>query len=293
MIALNGNIVSHTPAGVASFIAVAAKQFYIDPQTHAFQHATINLKKDVSDKKKKEKPNFKFKPSIKVLAKDRLGDPFDKVIDNDTPLDVNYFFDAKGNIKNDTIDGLCIRVLEFQLKTMVDSLDEESKEYFQDLNSLKPSFLLAPYFYLSPENAQKWMKVNVACYQRTRDLETNIPLFFYLALPRELIYSMSDYLKSELSELKPEGILLWVDEQYEESLLIPEIVNFIKFLKSLSDVTDTIYNSHGGYLSQILAHKGIGLLNGIGHSVNYGEHRSVIPIGGGIPINAVSVLILH
>ena len=96
MIALNGNIVSHTPAGVASFIAVSAKPFYIDPQTHAFQHATINLKKNVSDSKKGEEPKYEFKPSIKVLAKDRLGYPFDKVIEEDIPLDVNFFFDNNG-----------------------------------------------------------------------------------------------------------------------------------------------------------------------------------------------------
>ena len=58
VIALNGNIVSHTPEGVAGFLAMAAKDFYIDPQTHAFQHATINLKRDVSDKKRKNRQNM-------------------------------------------------------------------------------------------------------------------------------------------------------------------------------------------------------------------------------------------
>ena len=93
IIALNGNIVSHTTSGVAAFISTTGKKFFIDPQTHAFQHPTINLKRDISEKESGEPPNYQFKPSIEKLAIERLGGVFTSVIQKDKPLNPDDFSD--------------------------------------------------------------------------------------------------------------------------------------------------------------------------------------------------------
>ncbi len=56
-------------------------------------------------------------------------------------------------------------------------------------------------------------------------------------------------------------------------------------MRDLRNSSENIFNSHGGYLSILLCHSEAGnLLDGVGHSVNYGESRSVVPVGGGIPM---------
>lgn len=159
MIAFNGNIVSHTPVGVAGFVATAGKEFYIDPQTPAFQHATIHLKRDVSDKEAGEAPRYEFKPSIVKLATERLNGPFVDVIQNDRPIRPTAFLDGSGNIRNDVVDAICQSVGYFQLNTMIVELDDEAREFIGDLSNLKPHFLIAPYFCLATQHWREWLKL--------------------------------------------------------------------------------------------------------------------------------------
>lgn len=293
MIALNGNIVSHTPEGVAGFLATAGKDFYIDPQTHAFQHATIHLKRDVSDKEAGEPPKYEFKPSIAKLATERLGGAFSSVIDNDKPIAPTTFLDSNGKIRNEAIDTICQSVGNFQLNTMLDELDDEAKEFIGDLTSLKPTFLIAPYFCLANHRWEDWLKVNIACYENTRKIFKGEPIYLGLVISRERLINPQGIIDA-ISAVKPDGILLWIDENVEENLGVSEIKSYVHFLQVLKKITGTIYNSHGGYLSILLCHRDIGgLLDGVGHSMNYGEHRSVVPIGGGIPMAQFYLLAVH
>ena len=103
LIAVNGNIISHSPEGSAGMLATAGKEFFIDPQTHAFQHPTRFLKRDISDREKGEPPKYAFKPSVDRLARERLGFPFDSVITNDRPLTADIFLDSAGRPMADVI----------------------------------------------------------------------------------------------------------------------------------------------------------------------------------------------
>ncbi len=291
IIALNGNIVSHTPPAIAAFLATAAKDFYIDPQTHAFQHATIHLKRDVSDKKKKEKPLYKFKPSIKKLAKERLGTPFSDVITKDRPINPTLFLD-NGKIKNDVIDIVCQSVKRFQLDMIESELDDEAKELMGEPSTFLPKFVIAPYFYLSKHHWKEWLKINISCYQRMKALVKEVPTYLSLVVSKEALDN-DGAIVSALSTVKPDGLLLWIDSHVEEELRKSEVERYIHFLQGLKGTTETLYNSHGGYLSILLCHSEKGCLDGVAHSVNYGEHRNVIPIGGGLPMARFYLHSLH
>jgi len=282
IIALNGNIVSHAPEGVAAFLATAAKDFYIDPQTHAFQHATIHLKRDVSDKKKKEPPRYEFKPSIIKLANERLGAPFSNVITNDRPISPTVFFD-NGNIKDDVIESVCQSVKQFQLEMIESELDDEAKEFMEGSPGFKPKFVIAPYFYLSQHHWREWLEINISCYQRMKELVQEVPTYLSLVVSRDALDSYTDIVTA-ISKVKPNGILLWIDSHFEEELRKSEVGKYIHFTKELKKSTETLHNSHGGYLSVLLCHSEINGLDGVAHSVNYGEHRNVVPIGGGLPM---------
>lgn len=285
IIALNGNIVSHTPSGVAAFLATAAKEFYIDPQTHAFQHSTSNLKRDKTDDKGKKTGESEFKPSVEKLAKERLGKPFYDVILNDKPIRTTVFLDERGEIKKKVIEEICNNVINFQVEFLNSELNEEEREFMEEGANLCPGIVIAPYFYFSSHNIKEWLKINIACCKQTKLLHKDNPIYLSLVISKDLLFKNSSQVLFEaIEEIKPDGILLWIDEHVEEELTEFEIFNFIEFLKNLRNYTGNIFNSHGGYLSTLLCHPKIRLLDALGHSANYGESRSVIPIGGGIPM---------
>jgi hypothetical protein len=228
---------------------------------------------------------MEFKPSIIKLARERLGPPFASVIDNDRPLRINDFYDDKGSINEAIINKVCESVLYFQTRTMIDSLDEDDKEFINEGNSLKPKFLIAPYFYLSPQLYSEWLEISLACYKRTKELSKSSPIFLNVVISKEALEENEKDISRRISQIRPDGIILWIDNQIEEEMSKSEILRYIKFIQNLRGSTQEIFNSHGGYLSKILSHRDLNsLLNGVGHCMNYGESRSVIPIGGGIPM---------
>ncbi|MFX0136643.1 MAG: hypothetical protein ACFFDN_23595 [Candidatus Hodarchaeota archaeon] len=287
IISLNGNIVSHTPSGVASFVANTGKKYFIDPQTHAFQHPTIHLKTEIKNKDKEGSSQIDFKPSIVKLAKERLRGPFAQVIKNDRPILPIDFFKDNGEIDNNIITQICENVIYFQTETMTESLDEEALEFMGEY-SFNPEFIIAPYFYLSPRRFEEWLKITLACLKKTKEIVTDLPVFLALVVSKEALDEGSKTILEMISNdftQRLDGILLWIDEHTEEDLSKSSIQRYIMFLKELKKITNTVYNSHGGYLSVLLGHSELdNLISGVGHSINYGESRSVIPIGGGIPM---------
>jgi len=298
LISLNGNIVSHTPTGIAGFIATVGKKYYIDPQTHAFQHPTIYLKKDISDKEKGEKPNFVFKSSVENLAKANLGSPFSEVITSDKPIRAEEFFNDTGKFDSSIIENTCKGVLNFQKNILFDSLGNDEKEFIEDVSDICPSFLIAPYFYLSPISYEKWFKINLACYKEAKQIEKEIPVYFSLVISQEAYYdkSFADTVTKELKKINPDGVLIWIDDFAEEDLMESKVIYFVNFIKKLKNTTEELINTHGGYLSILLCNNtwNFGnILDGVAHSINYGEHRNVIPVGGGIPFARFYMQQLH
>ncbi len=195
LIFINGNIVSHTPAGIAAFVSTAAKNFFIDPQTHIFQHATIHLKRDESDKKKNEPKRYGFKPSIKKLAGEHLGEPFSNVIENDRPLIPEDFITPEGNLKEDLIVQICEKSINFQQCILEESLDEEDREFLSESQEFQPKFIIAPYFYLSPNRFREWFKITMFCYRKTKELFNDKQVYLFLVASKEALSELQILLK--------------------------------------------------------------------------------------------------
>jgi len=284
LIGFNGNIVSHTPAGIAAFISNVNKEYYIDPQTHAFQHSTINLKRNISNKE--ETPEYDFKPSIQTLARERLKGIFENVIDLDEPISWRDFF-KDDKINHSLIEETCNNIFDFQRNILQNELDDETKELLgEDIDSYTPKFLIPPYFYISKPNNKEWLIVNESFYKYAKDSTEDIQIYYALVISKDIIFSdFSEEIVASISKLNPDGIILWIDSFVEEDLTANEILGYIDFLKKIKIHTENILNIHGGYLSTLLCHSELDeILSGFGHSINYGENRSVIPVGGGIPM---------
>lgn len=261
-------------------LATAAKPFYIDPQTHAFQHDTIHLKRKSSNGLE-----YEFKPSIVSLAREHLLEPFASVIEEDKPLTPRTFLDSKGNPIGKVIEGVCKNIVDFQLNFLRESIDDETRDMIGDLSFLSPEFVVAPYFYLTPNAWKEWLKINLAFYSEAKAKYSSSKIFLALILPGMMLDSVPEIART-IKEIKipVDGILLWIDSHEEENLSTSECKEYIVFLRSLKSLTSEVVNIHGGYLSELLCHKDAEyLLTGFGHSVNYGEHREVVPVGGGLP----------
>jgi len=169
----------------------------------------------------------------------------------------------------------------------------EAKKFIGDLSNLKPNFLIAPYFCLATHRWREWLKINIACYQKMKALFRDLPIYLGLVLSKERLNDRAEIIEA-ISTVKPDGILLWIDKHVEEALGVTDIERYVNFLQGIKGVVGTTYNSHGGYLSILLCHSEAGgLLDGVGHAMNYGEHRSVVPIGGGLPMAQFYLFSVH
>jgi hypothetical protein len=90
------------------------------------------------------------------------------------------------------------------------------------------------------------------------------------------------------------GFTIWVDSfnEHEEAKDILE--GFIYFLRKLKRVhRKPIYNMYGSFFSILLTHRSFNLLDGVSHGMEYGEHREVYPVGGGLPVSKYYYMPLH
>ncbi len=286
LISLNANIVAYNPEPVAAFVATSAKPFIIDPQTHAFQHNPNNLKRDVRTDEQKQMrlpPILRFKESILSLANNYLREPFTKVIEHNTELTPSDFLDNRNNINQALIENVCNNTITFQQNVLNSNLSEEDRELLES-NNFVPEILLAPYFYLEGPGFRDWLRINASLYEKAKLLFNNYQVYLPLVISKNILETSGIIEVIEMvKRIRPDGINLWIDDYEEEKLSKKQIGIFIQLLIQLNKITPNIFNSHGGYFSILLCHPELSLLKSVGHSINYGEHRSVIPVGGGIP----------
>jgi len=295
-IIFNASIVAHMPDAIASFIGERAKKpYFIDPQTHGFQHDVSHLL-SVSETREGE-----IKRSVRRLLEEygepvqlRVGDSHESVLPED--------------FEDDRLrKAFCRRVLEFQLNSIEKRTQEsDAAKYYKYLKgkgkavatNLRPSLLVAPYFYMTSSTLNRWLPVNVACARESQEYteKQNIPLAVQIVISRDLLEGrklrpvVTEY---ENSGVKPVVFLVWVDSFSELQASEDELRTFVEFLRQLGTLAD-IVNLYGGFFSLALSRCGlVKPLVGVCHGLEYGEDRGVLPVGGGIPVAKYYLPALH
>jgi hypothetical protein len=295
-IVVNANMVAHMPSAMASFLAIRAqKPFFIDPQTHAFQHAIDQL---LSTSKKS---GGEIKRSWKTI-RGHYGDPIARIFQDAT---------ARALLPDDFSDtdetrDFCARVIEFQNDELsrqlargpdadyIKYLAEESGQGGDDIQSLvTPSLLVAPYFFLDTQFFEEWLSTNIRCLELSREVLRQKglaqPLAAQLLISQEILSNerfrarlVETYLASAA---KPEVFLLWIDRFAEQEKSDWELKNYISLVADLTAKGAFAANLYGGYFSVIVARSGVlqNKLVGVCHGLEYGESKPAIPISGGIP----------
>ena len=274
---INANMVAHAPAGMAEFLLerTDTAAFIIDPLTHAFQHDPNFIMS--------EKDGTKIvKSSINQLAEEYESPFIDTV--GKRPITPNDF-DNINQRKN-----MVFKCINFQREKLQSSrsIAEIGKYLSKSQQELKPFALISPYFYLTETHYKEWIDLMKKCLLDTLELKTEKEkVFVALVISQGVLgeEKILDKLVSKFSDTNVDGFLIWVDNFDEQSASIKELKNFIYLCRKLKNKSNEIINLHGGYFSILTAGKlGDAALSGVAHGPEFGEYRSVIPVGGGVPI---------
>ena len=297
-LAINGSTAAYVSGAIArlvlsKFLNNPQKGYFIDPLTYAFQ-GDINLLKKKG----------KLKESVKKLVAEYC-DPVESKILKGVAVVPMDFEDP------DDRESFCHKVIDFQYNLVSRYIEEkgfdEYLSFMKDIGGLSdelrksivPKFVIAPYFYLDLEqNMTGWLRLNVEFAKIAKDYVAkeglNIPVFAQIVISKNVL-SSSDCMKkvaSAYDKAGVDGFTIWVDD-FDETKASPKMLQeFVEFLKELPD-GKPVYNMYGSYFSVLLTHAEINLLDGVSHGIEYGESRSVYPVGGGIPTSKYYYMPLH
>lgn len=291
---INANMVAHMPGALASFLSLKAKNkpYFIDPQTHAFQH-------DISFIETKN--SGELKRSVSKLI-DAYGEPFAScILKKRRPVIPNDFSDPK------VIKRFCERVLKFQLESLSKEMNQsDSAKYYKYLKKVKgddvstetaPSLVIAPYFYLTANTLKSWVDVNLSCANVSKAIADNLGVFLavQIVISQDILLDQNaiKQLIDKYSTIKPDLFLIWIDGFSEQQASEYQLEAFKSFVRGLGK-TAKVVNLFGGFCSIALGRsKILSELVGVSHGLEYGEDRGVVPVGGGIPVAKFYLPCLH
>jgi hypothetical protein len=199
------------------------------------------------------------------------------------------------------VDDFSERCVNFQESVLATAMRKnESIRYLPDLkdDQLKPHAVVAPYFYMSESSIEKWLPVNIKIAKRAVNLSSGRKVFASIVVTQGVILDDAyiQRLHSEYSKLQLDGYLLWIDDLNEHEGGGAELRGMLKLARKLRGASREreVINLHGGYFS-VLAAAPLGgeAFSGVTHGPEFGEHRAVVPVGGGIPIARYYVPLLH
>jgi hypothetical protein len=280
LIGFNANIIAHAPDGIAAFISrLTNKAFFIDPQTHAFQQPihTIKVRRNKSDK-------WKVKKSIATLA-----NYYGSIIRENVGSEQL----KAGSLKDKEIVEICGNTLSFQQNLIQKSAEKLDVKEFLEFSEveLRPVFFIAPYFYLEPDKLDEELEDNISFITESKNsLDKDIFLsskavFAEIVLNQELLYDVNSTEKilKKYTDCAADGFLVWINDFSEVSVSGSALKKYKEFLYELGKQGQPIIALHGSYYSIALSGKK-GILAGVGHGIEYGESRPVVPVGGGVPL---------
>jgi hypothetical protein len=272
---INANMAAHAPAGLAAFLlgkTGPSTKYVIDPLTHAFQHDPAVI----SDSEGAPKA------SIASLAS-QYGNPIERHVGKRPLLPDDI--DDQGNLE------------KFVERYMATS---DLAKYLDDLSSeLPPYALVAPYFFLTETTLDDWLHINARAAEIASVMAKDSKSKCFAAIVVNQGVLVSDHAREEIyrafSKIPLDGYFLWIDDLNEKAASGAELASLLKLAFSLrAEGTREVINLHGGYFSVLAGGKlGRSALSGVAHAPEFGEHRGVVPVGGGIPISRYYIPNLH
>lgn len=283
---INGNMAAHAPEALAAFLLEKTGQefaYIIDPLVHAFQHSPTFI----------TDAEGKPKSSIQKLA-DEYKSPVAEIVGRSA-------LQPRAFQNKDVLAGFVQRCLQFQSCRLADLMRDNDallKYLDPEETNFTPYALVAPYFYMDETTYQLWLPVMRQAIELAKETDKQNRIFGAVVVSQGVILNprIMEEIARELNAAKPNGYLLWVDNLDEQAAGGAELQGLLQLAKMLRDNGEReVINLHGGYFS-VLAAGVLGTgryFTGVTHGPEFGEYRSVVPVGGGIPISRYYIPKLH
>lgn len=308
-IVINANMVAFSPKALSVFVSkkTVDKEFFIDPITHAFQHNQSYISDEKTQRIKRSISNLILEYSKGNKLQSIITAPGDKQKElyAKRPL-------VPSDFDEDLIHSFTENVISYQKNIATKKTGGVSKyikfakgiDPSQDIKMyLTPKFIVAPYFYIdTSKRSQEWLDQNILLSRKAWELKEGAQLFIQIVISKSLVVdaAVRGYPGSKLEEIvrgyksiDTNGYLLWIDNFSEHDQISKVLQVYISMLHDLKTKGVPIYSLYGSYLSSLLAHPEINLLDGVSHGLEYGEKREVVPVGGGLPMPKYYFLKLH
>jgi len=304
---VNANMAAHAPDGIAKFIQTKTlkQKYIIDPQTHAFQHNPKHIKTDVfetlidnetGEKTKQKTGDQKLKQSIEKLIK-QYGEPIVSVAGK-RPVTPATF--SNDQILKD-FTGRCLKFQRnFVSSRMAESEDSKYTSFeAEGEQSLSPYALIPPYFYMQETTYKDWLQVNIKSIKWALQNKLNGEKIFAMLVLSQGILTKQDILQKVIEaykEIAVDGYVVWIDDLAEFEAGSTELKSLLGLACDVNTKGETeVINLHGSFFSVIATSENWKKrsFTGVCHGPEFGEHRGVVPIGGGIPIARYYIPSLH
>lgn len=275
---INANMLAYTPKAMSAFALRLTNPFFIDPQTHAFQHGFefITGKNDIP------------KQSISNLAT-LYGEPISLALNEKRSVGVSDFASTVQReqfVKNvvdfqlEKIHGLVTAGAEAEYVNFALNVPESglSKQ------NLSPAGVIAPYLYINRGDT-KTLELNIQFIKDTKTtLGDKAPLVAQLVISKSALSDeeFREKIIGVYGETSADAVFVWVDDFGETEVSEEYLRDFKKLVVELSKKGKDVVNLYGGYFSLLLTKIDNGL-KGVCHGMEYGESRKVVPVGGGLP----------
>jgi hypothetical protein len=281
---INANMAAHAPAGLASFIMGKLDtdtKYIIDPITHAFQHDPALVRNEKGE----------VKTSIRVLTEE-YGTWISTL--------AGYKPILPSDLAKREMADFTMRVLDFQRNHLSSYMEQsDAAKYLEEAEIKKPDALVAPYFYITETEWSDWLEKNLDCVEKASSfLASGERLFAEIVVDRGVLLDQD--IRRRIMEGYRRvgailaGCLIWIDNFDEQEVPVAELRAMKQFCADLKTFMPEVINLHGGYFSIMLGGSvGGNCLTGVTHGPEFGEFRSVVPVGGGIPIARYYVPRLH
>ena len=283
---VGANLLEAAPGATSSLILKFAGErnripYYVDPMTYAFGTLVENgvTRTDLdwikSDQKvpagvgqQKNQIERRYKRSYRKLAEE-FGGPVLAATENNAGIVA---------LDDDQVEELSEAVVRYQERRVRQEF--ESDPEFKDVADLipPPAALFAPYFYINPKQANHGLSLFSVCMNSAVNARVDCPIHAVLCTDVSMLEEPA-FLNHAASLIKDSGVAgvwLWFSRLYEELARQQQLENFRKFVENLRQKVE-VYNMHGGYFSLALSRFG---LNGVSHSIGYGEQKDVFPVIG-------------
>jgi hypothetical protein len=142
---------------------------------------------------------------------------------------------------------------------------------------------------MTASTVDRWLDVNVRLARESAAVAKGLstPVAVQIVLSRDALTNkaLRDRIVAEYTKEPPPAVfLIWVDAFSELDASDQELNAFSELIEGLANKSKVV-NLYGGFCSVALARGRLkNKLIGVAHGLEYGEDRSVTPVGGGFPI---------